>query len=91
MDDSERLGNIRAEAEDGGIYFVTHNCAGQTFVDEFTRELLLGETRLLEGAVEWPPGSATSEWGNDVVIIRGEVVVPRPQYQYGRITIWEID
>ena len=84
-----RLGQAaNVSQEDSETYFLIRNYEWQTHVTEHTKDELLTAIQPLKSTQAWPSYSDTSEWGNSFLIIRGEVVVPRPQHG---ISGWEID
>ena len=63
-------------------YFVIRNSDGDTYVDEVSEEVL--KTRLADeyygsqGFLKKVPGNDTNYWGENILIIKGSVVVPQP-------------
>lgn len=65
------------------MYFVISNSDGDTTVEQVTEAIL--KERLAEGyygSVEFKSSlndnKDTNYWGNDILIIKGEIVVPQP-------------
>jgi hypothetical protein len=62
-------------------YFVIRNSDGDTYVDEVSEEVL--QLRLTEeyygprGFLKKIPGNDTNYWGNNILIIKGSIVVPQ--------------
>ncbi len=75
-------------------FFVITNSDGSTFVDKLTEEELLNRLKPEEsdgkgkgwfsyygmpGFVEKLKESETNSWGNKILIIKGEIIVPKPK------------
>ena len=65
------------------MYFVIHNSDGETTVEKMSKEKLLERINDEHyGKVEFIDGignNDTNYWGDDILIIRGEIVVPKPK------------
>lgn len=64
-------------------YFTISNSDGDTYVYEATKESLLkeldeGDLSIDEILTEIPESNDTNYWGGKTLIIKGEIVVPKP-------------
>ncbi|MFH1691456.1 MAG: hypothetical protein ABIC68_02635 [Candidatus Omnitrophota bacterium] len=79
-------------------YFIIHNSDGNTTVDKVTKAVLLERIQPEEGEeynyygskkfLEDIPEHDTNYWGNTILVIKGEIVVPS---QKEVVTVFDID
>ena len=74
------------------MYYIIHNGEGDTTVEEVTKEELLkrieehyyGPVGCLDSC---PVDSDTNYWGENILIIKGRVVTPKPEQVVTKLTI----
>lgn len=68
-------------------YFLISNGDGDTYVQQYTQEELLERISHDEGFLKEIKDCDTNYWGGVPLIIKGEIVIPRPIETVTKLTI----